>query len=176
MEGSISYCILPPSLTVESSLLPTLSIPYHVKLSKLWVSEQPSQLWLYLLHHLYWLLTVFISDTLTGWGQINQVTMYTLVSHKLWITDLFPLEKVVWVPWNQWIKWCAKDTNLQLDPKQLLACHSYKDVCYWCYLLSFSRQEVHQLNGYGAFWIWIVYECQPCCFYGGHVSQTLASK
>lgn len=42
---------------------------------------------------LFVVVTVFICNTLTGWSQINRLMMHTLVSHKLWIINMFPLEK-----------------------------------------------------------------------------------
>lgn len=77
----------------------------------------------------------FIHDTWTSWGQVNQLTMYTLVSCKFWIRNLFLLGEAVWVLWNKWRKWWAKESNRQLDSKQILTFQFYKDMCY--YLSSF---------------------------------------
>lgn len=119
------------------------------------------------------------SQLLNIWGisdHIDKLMMYTLVSHKLWIKNLFPFGKAVWDPWNKWIKWCAKD-SVNWIPSSFLPFI----LKGYCYLLSFFRQEFHWLNHHGAFWICILSECQTFCCYGEHivsfgVSQTLATK
>ena len=89
---------LPPHLATFSQLYPLFSSPRPhcftygiIKIMSVWATRLIVSLLYYVCSLL--VVLVFICNTVTGWSQINQLMMYTSVSHKLWIINLFPLEK-----------------------------------------------------------------------------------
>lgn len=94
VEGSISHLALLSSLRYPpfSPSLPTLN-PWTMWNYQITTVGATRSVVSPLCAQSLLVVIVFICDTLTGWSWTNQLTMYTLVSHKLWTINLFPLEK-----------------------------------------------------------------------------------